>query len=281
MSLDVDRAHLIHPLHHPSAYAGTRIWVSGSGAVITDSTGRDRDILQDSTLLLESARQARKDQSHLTPSGVPRADAGGDERDRPAGVLADVRAAYTRLPAHRRAGSVPFHQQDAHSGHPTCCAVALSNLDIIERERLVERSAADGARLLDKLRTLAALKSVGHVRGQGLIAAVEVVADKTSKSLFPAAKKREAHEDHEEHYLVQVFASIVSFVLFVMNVTTSGIAQDGARTTSSAAPFEDAVTGDPRVGSLRAHLCVFHTTLPPIFTMHLLSIRSSQISLRD
>ena len=73
-----------------------------------------------------------------------------------------------------------------YSGHPTCCAVALSNLDIIERERLVERSAAAGARLLDKLRSLEALAAVGHVRGQGLIAAVEVVADKTTKSLFPA-----------------------------------------------------------------------------------------------
>ena len=73
-----------------------------------------------------------------------------------------------------------------YSGHPTCCAVALSNLDIIERERLVERSAAGGARLLEKLRTLESLTAVGHVRGQGLIAAVEVVADKATKSLFPA-----------------------------------------------------------------------------------------------
>ena len=73
-----------------------------------------------------------------------------------------------------------------YSGHPTCCAVALSNLDIIERERLVERSAAGGARLLEKLRTLEALEGVGHVRGQGLIAAVEVVADKTTRNLFPA-----------------------------------------------------------------------------------------------
>ena len=31
----------MHPLHHPSAYAATRIWVSGKGAIITDSKGRD------------------------------------------------------------------------------------------------------------------------------------------------------------------------------------------------------------------------------------------------
>ena len=32
-----------------------------------------------------------------------------------------------------------------YSGHPTCCAVALANIDILERERLVERAAARGA----------------------------------------------------------------------------------------------------------------------------------------
>ena len=40
-SLDADRAHLLHPLHHPTAYASTRIWVSGDGALIKDATGRE------------------------------------------------------------------------------------------------------------------------------------------------------------------------------------------------------------------------------------------------
>ena len=39
--LDVDRAHLMHPLHHPTAYAKARVWVSGQGALLTDSTGRE------------------------------------------------------------------------------------------------------------------------------------------------------------------------------------------------------------------------------------------------
>ena len=74
-----------------------------------------------------------------------------------------------------------------YSGHPTCCAVALRNLDILESERLVERAAAAGARLLEKLRGLESLDGVGHVRGLGLMAAVEVVADKATKQLFPPA----------------------------------------------------------------------------------------------
>jgi adenosylmethionine-8-amino-7-oxononanoate aminotransferase len=97
------------------------------------------------------------------------------------GVSDKVRDVINGVPPGKR-----WMHAFTYSGHPTCCAVALSNLDIIEREQLVERSAAGGARLLDKLRTLESLKAVGHVRGQGLIAAVEVVADKTTKNLYPA-----------------------------------------------------------------------------------------------
>ena len=97
------------------------------------------------------------------------------------GVSDTVRDVINGVPPGKR-----WMHAFTYSGHPTCCAVALSNLDIIERERLVERSAAGGARLLEKLRTLEVLEGVGHVRGQGLIAAVEVVADKTTRSLFPA-----------------------------------------------------------------------------------------------
>ncbi len=39
--LEADQAHLLHPLHHPSAYATTRVWVSGEGALIRDSNGRE------------------------------------------------------------------------------------------------------------------------------------------------------------------------------------------------------------------------------------------------
>jgi adenosylmethionine-8-amino-7-oxononanoate aminotransferase len=86
--------------------------------------------------------------------------------------------------------SVPANMRWMHaftySGHPTCCAVALTNIDILEREQLVDRAAAAGTRLLEKLRGLEAVDGVGHVRGQGLMAAVEVVADKATKRQFPA-----------------------------------------------------------------------------------------------
>jgi len=74
-----------------------------------------------------------------------------------------------------------------YSGHPTCCAVALRNLRIIEDERLVERVASLGARFRSALESLQQVDGVGHVRAQGLMGAVEVVADRTTKALHPAA----------------------------------------------------------------------------------------------
>ncbi|MGH7140371.1 MAG: aspartate aminotransferase family protein, partial [Pirellulales bacterium] len=76
-----------------------------------------------------------------------------------------------------------------YSGHPVGCAVALANLDIIEREGLVARAGALGRRLLAGLRTLSSHPHVGDVRGLGLMCAVELVADKATKAEFPAVEK--------------------------------------------------------------------------------------------
>ena len=76
-----------------------------------------------------------------------------------------------------------------YSGHPTSSAVALANIDIIEREGLVQRAAEMGNRLLEGLHTLDDLDGVGDVRGLGLMTAVELVADKASKAPFPADAK--------------------------------------------------------------------------------------------
>jgi putrescine aminotransferase len=76
-----------------------------------------------------------------------------------------------------------------YSGHPTSCAVALANIAIIEREGLVERAAVMGRRLIEGLRILEALPAVGEVRGLGLMAAIELVADKATRTSYPASEK--------------------------------------------------------------------------------------------
>jgi len=78
-----------------------------------------------------------------------------------------------------------------YSGHPTCCAVALKNIEIIEKEQLCERSTQMGNRLYRGLRdALEGHQNVGDIRGgKGLIAAVEFVEDRSSKQNFPAERK--------------------------------------------------------------------------------------------
>ncbi|MDY0310177.1 MAG: aspartate aminotransferase family protein [Castellaniella sp.] len=70
------------------------------------------------------------------------------------------------------------------SGHPVAAAVALENIRIIEERGLVDNAAAAGAVLQRRLRELADHPLVGEVRGVGLIAAVELVADKASRAAF-------------------------------------------------------------------------------------------------
>jgi adenosylmethionine-8-amino-7-oxononanoate aminotransferase len=88
--------------------------------------------------------------------------------------------------------SVPYGDRWMHaytySGHATCCAVALRNLEILEKEDLVGRAEKMGARLLAGLRSCADLKAVGDVRGLGLMCAVELVSDRATKAGFDPAK---------------------------------------------------------------------------------------------
>ncbi len=66
-------------------------------------------------------------------------------------------------------------------GHPTACAVALKNLEIIEREGLLDRARETGAYLLDRLAGLEELPVVGEVRGLGMMLGIELVADKRTR----------------------------------------------------------------------------------------------------
>ncbi len=72
------------------------------------------------------------------------------------------------------------------SGHPVATAVALENLKIIEEEGLVQHAAEMGIILRKGLQQFADHSMVGEVRGVGLIAAVELVADRHTKEPFEA-----------------------------------------------------------------------------------------------
>ena len=77
-----------------------------------------------------------------------------------------------------------------NSAHPVACAVALRNLRIIQDEDLPAQCAAKGKRLLASLRAaLGDHPHVGDIRGKGLMCAVELVADRSTKASFPATDR--------------------------------------------------------------------------------------------
>jgi putrescine aminotransferase len=67
-----------------------------------------------------------------------------------------------------------FRHGFTYNGHPVGAAVALANLEIIERERLLERALETGSRMLDRLQSAADLPGVAEVRGVGLMLGVEL-----------------------------------------------------------------------------------------------------------
>ena len=77
-------------------------------------------------------------------------------------------------------------------GHPVASAAGIANLEIFEKEDLPGQSDRAGKYLLERLENLYSHPSVGDVRGMGLLAAVELVQDRKTKSAFPATAALEA-----------------------------------------------------------------------------------------
>ncbi len=69
---------------------------------------------------------------------------------------------------------VAFRHGFTYNGHPTGCAVALANLELIEREGLLDRARTLGARLAELLKELEALPTVAEARVFGLMAGLEL-----------------------------------------------------------------------------------------------------------
>ncbi len=91
------------------------------------------------------------------------------------GVMVSERVAE---PFWREPGGPIFRHGSTYSGHPTCCAAALANLEIIEREGLLVRGREQEQALFDALAPLAAHELVAEVRGGvGTMAAVELTPD--------------------------------------------------------------------------------------------------------
>jgi putrescine aminotransferase len=99
-------------------------------------------------------------------------------------VSAEVAAPFWSQP-----GRAVFKHGATYAGHPTCCAAALANLDILEREYLIPRGQELERDLLAALAGLLDHPALGEIRGGlGLAAAVDLDADLLASS--PGAMAR-------------------------------------------------------------------------------------------
>jgi putrescine aminotransferase len=99
------------------------------------------------------------------------------------------------IASRRLAGAFAEHstQENVHpntyAAHPVACAAALANLQIMEKDHLVENAAAMGERLLEGLTAAVGKRRiVGEVRGRGLMVCAELVEANGSGRPLPQAE---------------------------------------------------------------------------------------------
>jgi adenosylmethionine-8-amino-7-oxononanoate aminotransferase len=97
----------------------------------------------------------------------------------------EVFAAFVGEPQEGRA----FYHGHTYTGNPLGAAVALANLDLLERSGAMAALPAKVERLRRHLDRIVSLPCVGDVRQRGLMAGIELVADRSSKKPFPAEKR--------------------------------------------------------------------------------------------
>jgi len=83
-----------------------------------------------------------------------------------------------------RGSGLVLHAQ-TFSHHATLCAAGVATIKYLRRHRLLDRCAGMGQVLHQRLQELRSLPCVGDVRGRGLLAGIEFVADKSTRRPFP------------------------------------------------------------------------------------------------
>jgi len=99
-------------------------------------------------------------------------------------------------------GSATFLHGITFAGHPVSTAVALANLEVFEKEKVLDNVRANEAGFRSSLERLNDLPIVGDVRGDGYFYGIELVKDKTTKETF---------DDDESERLLRGFLSPALF----------------------------------------------------------------------
>ena len=83
-----------------------------------------------------------------------------------------------------------FLHSHSYTGNPLGCTAALATLDIFEQDRVIDANIPLAEAMFEAVQELQDQSHVGDVRQRGMIVAVEMVADKTSKTPYPWQERR-------------------------------------------------------------------------------------------
>jgi adenosylmethionine-8-amino-7-oxononanoate aminotransferase len=92
--------------------------------------------------------------------------------------------ASERVFAPFQTGTHSFTHGFTFAGHPVCSAIAMANLDVFEREGILEHVRANEGKFREMVEGLRDIPIVGDVRGTGYFLALELVKDQESKETF-------------------------------------------------------------------------------------------------
>lgn len=163
-----------------------------------------------------------------------------------------------------------FDHRITFGGNPVSCAAGLANLDILQRELLVRNAADMGGYLFGRLQDLYRYDIVGQVRGGlGLICAVEIVADRTTREPFPkkaGLAPRPLPGPPARSHPVVVSQRLRAYALEPPLITQLPKDEAGSDTEASAfvKPRPDrraGVTGAPSVTEVARQLTLCHGTV--------------------
>jgi 4-aminobutyrate aminotransferase/(S)-3-amino-2-methylpropionate transaminase len=118
-----------------------------------------------------------------------------------------------------------------YGGNPVACAAALAVIQVMQEEKLLERSIAIGERVTRRMSELAATNRfpcIGEVRGLGGMVGIELVEDRASRKPAPALTKRWAERCHKNGLIVLTCGVYGNVVRILVPLTaTDAIVEEG------------------------------------------------------
>ncbi|MEW5848253.1 MAG: 4-aminobutyrate--2-oxoglutarate transaminase [Myxococcota bacterium] len=107
-----------------------------------------------------------------------------------------------------------------YAGNPMACAAALANIQVIEEQKLVERSQKLGARLRERLLQLQEKhKLIGDVRGVGSMLAIELVKDRATRAPATDETAKVVAESRNRGLLLLSTGTYGNVIRFLMPLT--------------------------------------------------------------